>query len=149
MSVLSRFLAIEAGVSAVINGALSAGFAALLFSGRESIPAFGNGGFAPDFPVQTFMVALMSVTVPSLIARARLRSGGLAGAVAAPAGPLWRRALGTALAAAVGLGGAAMLLSLVVPPLAFPTLLGIKVAYGAGLAALVTPWALSRVVAPV
>lgn len=147
MASLSRFLAIEAGVSAVINGALSAGFAVLLFSGRGLVPAFGSGGFAPDFPVQTFMVALMSVTVPSLIARARLRSGGLPPLAPAEAGPLWRRALGTALAAAVGLGGAAMLLSLAAAPLAFSTLLAIKVAYGAALAAVVTPWALKRVVA--
>jgi hypothetical protein len=147
MSNLSRFLAIEAGVSALINGALSAGFTVILFSGKGEVPPFGADGFALDFPIQSFMVALMSVTAPSLIVQARLRSGKLAFLRAAPVSSLWRRALGAALAAAAVLGGAAMLASLAAPPLAFASLMAIKIAYGAGLGAVLTVWALRRIVA--
>jgi hypothetical protein len=147
MSSLSRFLTIEAAVSAVINGALSAGFTALLFSGRGVVPPYGQGGYAMDFPIQSFMVALMSVTVPSLIVQARLRSGKLAFLRGASAGPLWRRSVGAAFAAAAVLGGAAMAVSLAAPPLAFANLMALKIAYGAALGAVLTTWALKRLVA--
>ncbi|MGH1561099.1 hypothetical protein ACRAWD_31995 [Caulobacter segnis] len=143
---LSRFLAIEAVVSAVINGLLSAAFVMLFFSGRGTISAYGAGGFAPDFPIQSFMVALMSVTVPSLIAKKRLAAGALAPLSAASAGPLWRRAVFAALGAAVALGGAAMVASVPVPSLGFAALLTVKVVYGALLGASLTVWALKRIV---
>ncbi|SFK40055.1 hypothetical protein [Caulobacter sp. UNC279MFTsu5.1] len=149
MSGVRSYILVETGVSVAINAALSAGFTWLLFHGRAPIAPFGERGFAADFPVQTFMVALMSVLVPSLIARARLRAGRLTAAPPLWVGrwPLWARALGLAVPAAIGLGGLAMAAASLAGPLSLPALLAFKTLYGAVLAAVVTPWALRATLA--
>lgn len=145
----TRFLTVEAATSGTINAALSVAFAVAVFSGHPAIPPAGGGGFAVDFLPQTFMVTLMGVAVPSLIVRKRLRAGGLPQLATAETGPLWRRALLAALVAAIAVGGAAAGLSLASPPLPFATLLALKAAYGGVLGALVTVWALRRLVRPI
>lgn len=145
----TRFLTVEAATSGTINAALSVAFAMAVFSGHPLIPATGGGGFAADFLPQTFMVSLMGITVPSLIVRKRLRTGGLPLFAPVEAGPLWRRALVAAIVVTVAVGGAAAGLSLISPPLPFATLLGLKAVYGGVLGAAVTAWALRRLVRPI
>lgn len=142
----TRFLTIEAITSGAINAVLSIAFAAAVFAGHPIIPATGAGGFAPDVLPQTFMVTLMGTAVPSLIVRGRLRSGRLPGFESVEAGPLWRRALGAAIAVTVVAGGGAFAISLAAPPLSFAALLALKAAYGGALGASVTIWALKKLV---
>jgi hypothetical protein len=148
MSGYRRFLMIEAATSGVINAALSVAFALPIFLGKETIPPMGARGFGPDFLIQTFMVTLMGVTVPSLIVRKRLRDGRLPEFVSSETGPLWKRALLGALLATVLVGGAAMALSSLSPALPFMTLLPMKAVYGGLLGATVTIWAVRKTARP-
>ncbi len=141
-----RYVLTETAASLLINVALSAAFAWLVFRGRETIVFAGASGFGVDFLAQTFMISLMSVVVPTLLTRNRLRAGALAdmtGRRLLP-GRLRLRAPLISVIATIGLGGGALLFGAVVlpPAVGFGSLLAIKLTYGAMVALLVTPLAL-------
>lgn len=137
----------ETAISMVINAVISAGFVWAVFGGRSSATVWGSGGVVADFVPQTFMVSLMSVLVPTLLTRKRLRSGQYSGMQLAPSrlpGNIGLRASVIALAAtAVFAGIAAAILALSgIERLGFGPLATIKVLYGALVACVVTRFAL-------
>lgn len=148
---MQRYVLVETFIGMVINAAISAGFAFLVFGGRAAVGLWGADGLALDFVPQTFMVALMSALVPSLLTRRRIAAGAIR--AGGPPSPLPRnlllRALLLALLATILLGGVAtLILALVLNgPVPFWTLLPFKIAYGAFVAALITPMALRAALA--
>lgn len=144
---MSRYLLIETLISIAINAAISAGFAVFVFAGQPEIGLWGPSGLALDFVPQSFMIALMSVIVPTALTRRRVDAGTLvARADKWPWLPrnLLLRALFAAVGSAVLLGGAAttLLAAAWTGPLGFPAVLALKISYGAFVALLVTPPAL-------
>lgn len=148
---MQRYIIVETLIGMAINAAISAGFAIFVFGGRAEVGLWGADGLALDFVPQTFMVALMSALVPSLLTRRRIAAGAIH-ARGAPA-PLPRnlllRALLLASLATILLGGGATLILafLLSGPVAFGALLPLKIAYGALVSALVTPLALRAALA--
>jgi hypothetical protein len=138
-----RYIAIETAISLVINVALSAAFAWLMFHGRDPIAFASSNGFGIDYFPQTFMIGLMSVVVPTLLTRRRLKAAKLQPAMGRVRLPsrLIIRAPFVAVIATVVLGGAAFLLSMGLLPLSvsFSKLVAIKLIYGAFVALAVTP----------
>jgi hypothetical protein len=134
-----RYVMIETLISVAINSAISICFAWVVFGGSSSV---APRALILDAVPQSFMITLMSVTVPGMLTARRLKSGRMA---AIPSSskpwPLGLRALFAAIIAVV-LGFAVHLvgLSLWSPAaVSFPAVLAIKVSYGAALAAIVTP----------
>jgi len=122
----------ETAISVLINTAISVGFFLLVFSFG---PPVATRALAPDFLPQTFMVALMGSLVPALLIRRR--SG-------APVAAIVRRTLLIAFAALVVAGGGAFAVTHASDVmLASSTALAIKAAFGAVLAAIVTPLAVA------
>jgi len=134
----------ETAISMAINMAITAGFYWLAFGGLPEVSAQSLGR---DCIPQSFMIALMSAWIPSLIARKNIGKG-----TTSPARPkafrvpsnLFLRALTIALPAMVLFTGLAMgMLTLIgQPAFAFATGLALKLAFGALVAACVTPLAL-------
>jgi hypothetical protein len=144
---MRRHVVTETLISMVVNALFSAGFAFLVFGGVTEIGLWGPAGLALDFVPQTFVIATMSVLVPTALTRRRIRAGALARGRGAPSrlpGNLLVRALLVALAATILLGGAAtaLLAAASSGPLTFATVLPLKIAYGAFVALAVTPLAL-------
>jgi hypothetical protein len=144
---MSRYIFTETAISIVINAAISAGFAFVVFGGRAEIGLWGPGGLAIDFAPQSFMIALMSVLVPTALTRRRIRTGTLKPGNGLPSRlprNLVGRALLVALAATTVLGGIAVAISAAAwaGPLGFATVLPLKIIYGAAVAFIVTPTAL-------
>lgn len=144
---MRRYIMIETLISMAVNAAFSAGFALLIFGGRAEIGLWGPDGLALDFAPQTFVIAMMSVLVPTALTRRRIRSGALAPGRGAPSrlpGNLLVRALLLALVATLLLGGTAtaLLAATWSGPLAFGAVLPLKIIYGAFVALAVTPPAL-------
>ena len=144
---MHRYIVTETLISMAVNAAFSAGFAFLIFGGQSEIGLWGSSGLALDFAPQTFVVALMSVVVPTALARRRIRSGVLvrhSGASSRLPRNLLLRALLVAVLATFALGGVATLvLAISEPdPLAFAAVLPLKIFYGALVASVVTPLAL-------
>lgn len=144
---MRRYIVIETLISMAINAAFSAGFAFLMFGGRAEIGLWGPAGLALDFAPQTFVIAMMSVLVPTVLTRRRVRSGALAPGNGAPSrlpDNLLLRAALVALAATIVLGGAAtaLLAATWTGPLTFSAALLLKIIYGALVALAVTPPAL-------
>jgi hypothetical protein len=140
-AVLAAYITKETGISMGVNTLFSLAFFLLLFAGLPHIPM---ASYAVDFMPQSFAIALMSTAVPGLIARQRRRKGlvpQLAGHTSRlPRHLLARAGLVAVLAGALA-GGAMAGLSLLLLPSTlgwWPALAG-KLAYGAALAALVTP----------
>jgi hypothetical protein len=141
----------ETLIGIAINAALSAAFVFLVFGGRDAV---GTREIVLDALPQSFMIALMTTIVPTLLTRQRLRKGGLE-ILAADGGRLPAnlplRALVVAGTSAL-LGGA--LHWLVLPPVAppvwsFEAVLAYKIAYGACLAWLLAPALLRRALADI
>ena len=86
-----RYVAVETAVSIVINVLISALFMFAVFGRTPLIDLWGSHGLAIDFIPQTFMISAMSVLVPTLIARKRVRQG-----VLAPRRSVTRRAYSSA-----------------------------------------------------
>jgi hypothetical protein len=122
----------ETAISVVINAVLSLAFFLVVFGMKEPVTL---GALAPDFLPQSFMVVLMGALVPSMLLRRSI--GG-------PAGPIIRRSLALAFAAAVLGGGGGFALCQIEPSKVLPALwaLPIKTSYGAILAAIFTPIAI-------
>jgi hypothetical protein len=148
---MSRYIIVETLISVAINAAFSAGFAFLIFGGRTGIGLWGTSGLALDFVPQTFVIAMMSVLVPTALTRRRIRTGALQPGNGPPSRLprfLLARALLVALLATFILGGAAiaLLTATWAAPLAFAAVLPLKIIYGAFVALLVTPLALRAAV---
>jgi len=134
-----RYLVVETLISVVINSAISFGFAWLMFHTSSAIPA---QALIVDSIPQSFMIALMSVVVPGLLTSRKLAAGQIAPLPGkAVRYPLAVRAIAAALAAVLcgSLLHLAVLAAGALDPIGFTTLLAVKVVYGAGLAAIVTP----------
>ncbi|QAY78117.1 hypothetical protein [Sphingosinicella sp. BN140058] len=138
-----RYIAREAAIGVAINGALSALFAWLVFAGTTPAPV---EAVARDAFPQSFMIALMTTVVPTLLTHRRLRAGAVAPLAAVPMLPraLLVRAALVAMTAAFLTGGAHVLL---LPRLAGPfwpllPLLAYKIVYGGLLALLIGPFIL-------
>ena len=149
MSSRSRYIVLETLISCAINTALSIGFVFLIFHGRSRLFALGPHGIVADMAPQTFMVALMSCLVPSLITRSRIAAGSL----------LWMLPQGEVRLLRVWLTAGILALSvtcvivalawitlprLIPSGIRFSSLLIWKAAFGMILAAIVTPWAVGR-----
>jgi hypothetical protein len=150
----AKYLAIETAISMAINATISIGFAWLVFHGHAHVPASGPGGLVRDAAPQTFMITLMGTLVPSLITRKRMHSGHLdawlcrpPGAPPGSAGKILLRAVALAIVA-MGLGlafNAALLPRLFPLDLAYDHVLVLKTVYGALVALVITPLAISWV----
>jgi hypothetical protein len=150
----AKYLASETALSMAINAAISVAFAWLVFHGHDQVPSSGPGGLVRDAAPQTFMVALMSTLVPSLVTRKRMHSGhldawlsGKPGGSPAPTGKIFLRALMLAIVAmALGLSLNAAVLPLLFPGgLGYGRVLVLKAGYGALVALVITPLAISWV----
>jgi hypothetical protein len=135
----------------MINGLLSAAFAWLVFGSRRAVALWGLHGLALDFVPQTFVIALMSVIVPSLIARRRLAAGLLRPIERSrpsrlPRSLAWR-ALLIALLTTAFAGGIAVLVlrSVLERPLSIDAVYALKVSYGVLIGIVVTPIGLRAV----
>lgn len=109
-----RYLAIEAGIGAAINGVLSLGFVFLMFGRLLQVPVFGAGGLIVDAVPQSFMVGLMSALVPTLLTRRRVASGAVAPSgvpVRLPRHPIARAVMLAAAATVLGVGVQAAVLA--------------------------------------
>ena len=146
----TQYIATETAVSIVINGALSVGFVFLVFHGMSKVAVGGRHGIILDMAPQTFMVTLMACLVPALLTRSRQHSGRLAwhtGTTKALLSRIWIRAFGAALLTTfvvVGLSAAAFP-HLFADGVGFGALVIGKAIFGMILAAVVTPWAITRV----
>jgi hypothetical protein len=148
---MQRYIIVETLIGMAINAAISAGFAFFVFGGRAAVGLWGTDGLALDFVPQTFMVALMSALIPSLLTRRRVAAGAIhaRGAPSLLPRNLLLRALLLALLATTLLGGGAtMILAVLLSgPVPFAALLPFKIAYGALVSALITPLALQAALA--
>jgi len=139
-----HYVAVETGISVIINVLISAGFMFLVFGRAASIDLWGPHGLALDFVPQTFMITLMSVVVPTLLTRKRLVGGQISRRT--PRARQWPKNLALrasllAVGMTVVLGGAATLLlaSFWAGPQPFWPVFGGKLAYGALTASIATP----------
>ena len=121
----------ETAVSVLINTVLSVLFFLLVFgmTNPVQLAAFGR-----DFLPQSFMIALMGTLVPSLILRKRTGAG--------TRSVILRALAFVAGATAIGGGASFAVCALLGGELDAMTGLAVKAAYGAALAAIVTPLAL-------
>ncbi len=133
----------ETMISIIINVALSLAFFLLLFGGSEPVRVWGIANYAFDFVPQSFMIALMSVLVPGLLATRRRKAGLVERVERHPWLPqqLARRAVLVALLAVLFGAGIVILVLFAarVDTLGWKPALAFKLAYGGALAAVVTP----------
>ena len=137
-----RYIALETVISMIINIAFSALFFFLVFGRSDHIDLHG---FALDYFPQTFMITLMSVIVPTILTRKRVNGGrlvrrGSAFGARLPKGVILRAIL-LACTACVTLGAVAVWITASFWPAepAHSNLLLLKLAYGAVVAAILTP----------
>ncbi len=139
----ANHIAKETCLSVAINAILSLVFFLLVFGLREPAPVWGVGNFAFDFLPQSFMIAFMSALVPGALALRKLRTGQInvwQGKSRLPKTQLARALFLAVISAALGVAAAATLLGLSGREMvAWGAALAIKIAYGALLAAVVTP----------
>jgi hypothetical protein len=152
-----NYVLVETSISIVINVALSALFMALVFGRTAAIGLWGAHGIAADFVPQTFMISAMSILVPTVLTRQRIRRGTIgdgvsrprAGAIPVPIRNLAARTLLFALLLTTVLGGAA--LACVAAnwkgPVTFWQAFPWKLAYGAVVALTATPLGLKLALA--
>jgi hypothetical protein len=126
---VSALIVRETCISVVINGVISAGIGLLMFGLDRPV---SSTALAWDFLPQSFMIALMGTTVPALLLRKRLGVG---------VRDILPRAVAMAVAAALLPGALAALLTrmFVNGSMDADHVLLLKAAYGAILAAVVTP----------
>lgn len=136
-----RYILVETLISVVINAVISIGFVWFAFGGQARVTV---AALIPDAIPQSFMIALMSTVVPTLLTRKRIRTGTIA-AMSQNFPKLLRslpvRALTAAVAATLaGLATHSVVLTTLAPDgLSFGATLAFKAIYGAMLAAIVTP----------
>jgi hypothetical protein len=122
----------ETVISIVINSAISLGVFLLIFGIDRPVPSKALGW---DFLPQSFMIALMGAMVPALLLRKRLGTS---------LSQILICSIAIAIAATVVFGGTATVVMhrLIAGQIAADQALLLKLLYGAGLAAIVTPTAL-------
>jgi hypothetical protein len=129
--------------SVMVSAALTILLFFLVFGGMDHVPIWGAGGWVFDFVPQSFMIALMSTLVPGLLARQQIRAGAVAAMPGETRLPRNLLARALVLAGAGAVFGPAVVGSIAAavqqPTLAFAVALILKVAYGAVLAAVITP----------
>lgn len=141
------YLVRETAISMLINAALSALFVFLVFGGRDRVGLWGSGGLAVDFLPQTFIIAFMATFVPSALTRRALRKGTVP-STNCSASRLPRNLLvrSLAIAALVSLIAVPAMILVVATEwggsMRFSMLLPLKIAYGAGIACMVTCYAI-------
>lgn len=144
-----RYIAVETAISIVINVLISALFMFAVFGRTPLIELWGPRGLAVDFIPQSFMIAAMSVLVPTLIARKRIREGALSSLPSVrPARPFALLAvrvlvLAALLTVVLGATGVALLSAVWTGPVGFWQAFPYKLAYGAVVALIATPLGLS------
>jgi hypothetical protein len=69
-----RYVRTEMIVATIINAILSIVFMLIVFGGQPIVAVGGRGGLIVDSIPQTAMIALMSMLVPSLLTRRRLKT---------------------------------------------------------------------------
>ncbi len=156
-----RYLLLEQGVgAAVVNFALNAGIAWLLFNRLASVPLWGSQSIAGDTIGTCFFLPFFTALIVTPLARSRVRAGTLAapgwsveshGLLARlPRGTVRRAAyLGGACAVSVAPLTIAVLDGLEVTDLQFWSFVTFKATFAALLAVLVTPLiALYAIAAP-
>ncbi len=139
-----RYILTETAISVAINVLLSEAFAWLIFHAVNPVPA---PAILRDAIPQTVMVAFMGSLVPGLITRARLRTGQIPrfpSAIFFIRNPFFRALTLALVAVLVGVPSCAFLIPSLWPQgLIFSSLLWMKGMYGALVAALITPVAVS------
>ena len=150
-SKLRAFLIRETAVSMAINATLSALFVFLMFGRKDQVGLWGFDGMAVDFVPQTFIIAFMATLVPSALTRKAINKG----KVERTAGPqsilprnLVVRSLSiAALVSSVAIPSAILIIALASSgSMTFTALLPMKIAYGAGVACIVTSYAIRTVI---
>lgn len=146
-SAIRKYIRTETAISVIINSILSGLFTWAAFSRQSAASVWGSGGVAFDFFPQTFMITLMSVLVPTMVTRKRMRDGRITPSAPPSSqlpGNVMVRALLVAAMGMVAFGSLAVatLYMLGIEAVRFQVLLPGKIAYGALVALLVTPPAL-------
>lgn len=151
VAVIEAYIRRETCISIAINAMLSLLIFLALFGLRQPVENWGVGKWVFDFLPQSFMIALMSVLIPGMLVRRKLKKGALAPVPHRSVLPrnLLARALTLAgVSASIGTALVAGLVWLTgmetigpIPALLF------KVTYGALLALIVTPPALRAALA--
>ncbi len=140
----ARYILTETAISVVINVLLSETIAWLLFHAVNPVPA---SAILHDAVPQTFMCASMSSLVPALITRARLRSGQISRfptSIFFIRNPFLRAVTFAFFAMLAGVAASAVLIPSLWPQgLNLVNFLWVKGLYGALVASLVTPIAVS------
>jgi hypothetical protein len=148
----SSYIRRETRVAMAINALLSLLFYAVAFGRKDPVPVWGAGNWVLDFLPQGFMVAFMSTLVPGFLARKKQMAGMVETVHRRSALPrnIFARALLLAVSSGVlGTAAIAIVLSVTgVSSLSLPIAMALKLAYGAFLAALVTPAGLRAALAP-
>jgi small-conductance mechanosensitive channel len=145
----AKYLAVETVGSAVVNGILNFAGAFAIFHGRSLVATGGPAGLSRDLIGETFLVAALSVLVPSLIARRRRRAGTLpitTGRRPKPAGNLYLRAIiaGLILTCVLAPCNAWLLPGIFPGGVSFRNVLLFKTLYGTILGAIATFLAVRR-----
>ena len=149
MSTRRAYVVKETAISAIINILIGAAFFIALFHGQTRVGLWGIGGIVIDCLPQGFMIGLMSVLPPSLITRSRIRKGLIEGNEG-DVGSILLRGLISAGASMIGLCAVAATLAFVsgATNIPFAAALAVKSLSGGVIALLLTPRALSKLLAP-
>lgn len=133
-----RYIAVEMAIAAVINAVLSAAFAFLVFGGRSQIGVNGVHGIVFDAVPQTFMIALMSCVVPTILTHRRVASRAvmpLPSGLSLPRTLLVRAILVAVLSSVLAVVAQAIVLPRFGASWSFAQLIAFKCVYGALLGA--------------
>ena len=139
-----RYIVTETTVSILINVLISGLFMALVFGRATWIELWGGHGLAVDFIPQTFMISAMSVLVPTLLTRGRMKRGLLMRSQGSPPRYLGRLGVRVVVIAAVltltlGALGVLILDAFWTGPLRFWQAFPMKLLYGGIVALIATP----------
>ncbi len=150
MTSRTRYIIKESLISVAINTVLSICFVFLAFHGQSKVPLAGRHGIVADMAPQTFMVVLMSCPVPGLLTRRRFLAGTLSWQPAENKSVLSAVYITAVVTAVVGTCLVVATCSITLPHLlptgiSFAPLVIGKGLFGMVLAAMVTPWAIMRV----
>ena len=141
----SQYIRRETAVSVIISSALTILMVLVVFGRPSAIAVWGGSGWMRDCVPQSFMIALMCTLMPGLMAQRNVRAGRvstIAGATRLPRNLVVRGLVLAAAAAVLGTALAAALASASqLQSLPFGVALASKVAYGAAIAAWITPLA--------
>ncbi len=132
-------------ISIVITMGISAGFFLLVFGRTDPITVWAQDNLAFDFLPQSGAASFMAALMPALQARAAITKGKLAGTPPRVASIVVR----AVMLALLALGLAGIVIALLkfsgIATFAWGTALAIKVAYGALLGLIITPFAVRAV----